>query len=412
VTPVRTVQLLAWRELRERLRSTGFAVSTLLSAGVIVVVVLVAGASGDDTTTYDVGVVGQRAAAVGEALDTIVANAGQELRVEVAVRELDDRATAVALVTDGDLDAALVASGTDGTSNDEADDGGPALEVVVDDELDDRLGALVQAADREVAVTGALTRAGASPEEAEAAISAPPPTLRSLDPEDPGGDRAQIAFIGVILLYGQVVGFGVWVASAIVEEKASRVVELLLAKATPGQLLTGKVVGIGVLGFVQLIAFVAFGLGFAAAVGTVDLPPGTGRVAVEVVAWFVLGFALYACLFAVGGAIASRPEELQTTTMPITMASMAALFAAVFAVNDPGGTVARLATFVPPAAPLVLPIRTAAGVIALWEAVLGAGLVVATIVAVIPLAGRIYAGGVLFTRGTLKLREALNRAGG
>jgi ABC-2 type transport system permease protein len=131
---------------------------------------------------------------------------------------------------------------------------------------------------------------------------------------------------------------------------------------------------------------------------------------VEVVAWFVLGYALYSCLFAVGGAIASRPEELQGTTFPITLLGMGGFFAAMFAGDDPAGPVARVATFVPPAAPLVMPVRSAAGELPLWEAIVGTGLVLATIAVVVPLAARIYAGGALFTRGQLKLRAALARA--
>jgi ABC-2 type transport system permease protein len=155
---------------------------------------------------------------------------------------------------------------------------------------------------------------------------------------------------------------------------------------------------------------VAAGLGTALALGQVDLPPGTAGLAAAVLGWFVLGFALYSCLFAVAGAIASRPEELQATTMPLSLLAMASFFVAVFTQDDPSGVAARVATFIPPAAPLVMPIRQAAGELPLWEAALGIALVLATIAAAIPLAGRIYAGGALFTRGRLKLRDAYARA--
>ena len=85
---------------------------------------------------------------------------------------------------------------------------------------------------------------------------------------------------------------------------------------------------------------------------------------------------------------------------------------AIFTSGDPGGIVARVATFVPPAAPMVLPVRAAAGELPMWEAVAGVGLVVATIAVVVPLAARIYAGGALFTKGQIKLRTALSQAEG
>jgi len=84
-------------------------------------------------------------------------------------------------------------------------------------------------------------------------------------------------------------------------------------------------------------------------------------IAAQVVAWFVLGFAFYSCLFAVGGALASRVEDLQSTTTPLTMVVMASFFAAITTGGNSSGPVARVATFLRPSAPLVLPIRVSAG---------------------------------------------------
>jgi ABC-2 type transport system permease protein len=391
----RTVLLVARREISERLRSKAFIVSTLISLVVLVVIVFVAGAaSDDDATTYDVGTVGDRPATVAQALASLVAGSDEiDRAVDITVESYPDAAAAERAVADGDIDVALV-----GTT------------MVVDSGIEPRLEALLASADREVTIAAALRDAGASQADVAAATSGSGLTLDELDPGDPDDDRAQLALIGTVLLYGQLLGFGFWVASGIVEEKASRVVELLLAKTTPGRLLAGKVLGIGLVGFVQLLGFVGLGLGLASASGRVDLPAGTTGVAVEVVAWFVLGFALYACLFAMSGAIASRPEELQGTTMPITLVAMGAFFVAIFASDDPGGVVARVATFVPPAAPLVLPVRAAAGELPLWEAAVGVGLVLATIAVVVPLAARVYAGGALFTRGQIKVRAALSQA--
>jgi ABC-2 type transport system permease protein len=389
---VRTVWLVLQREVGVRVRSRPFLVSTALSLALLVGIVVAMGiAAGEDTTRWDVGVVGDRAGAVADAAADLAAG---DDGVEVAVERLDDGAEAERRVAAGDLDAALVAEA-----------------VVVDDEVDPRLGTLLQAAHREVAVGEALQAAGASAEEAARAASPTPLAVRALDPDDPADERGAVAFIGVLLLYGQLLGLGYWVASGIVEEKASRVVELLLAKARPSRLLAGKLVGVGVLGLGQILLFVAAGLGAALALGQVDIPPGTYGLVAEVVAWFVLGYALYACLFAVSGAIAGRPEDLQATTMPLSLVTMAAFFAALFAQEDPSGAVARAATFFPPSAPLVMPMRSAAGELPLWEAALGVALVVATIAVAVPVAGRIYAGGALFTRGRLRVRDAYARAG-
>ena len=376
---MRTVWLVLKREVRTRIASKPLLISTVISAAVLIAIVVVIGATaGDGTVTYDLGVVGTRPAAVAAAAQDLAA--GDEGAV-LDIQQLDDRAEAERLVEAGDLDAALVGD-----------------DLVVKVEPDPRLGTLLQAAHREVALGEAVR---------EANVEAPPPlAVAPLEPDDQSEDRGTVAFIGVVLLYAQILGLGYWVASGIVEEKASRVVEILLAKARSSHLLAGKLVGIGTLGLAQLAVLVASGLGTALILGQVDLPPGTYGLAAAVGAWFVLGYALYSCLFAVAGAIASRPEELQGTTMPLSLLTMTGFFAAIFAQEDPTGVVARVGTFFPPSAPLVMPIRQAAGELPLWEAALGVALVLATIAVAIPLAGRIYAGGALFTRGRLRLRDA------
>lgn len=393
MSPASIIRLVAGREIRERGRSKEMVVSTIVSLVVIGVLVVLAGASDDDGPSYDVGTIGERPAEVADVMRNLAAGADSDDSdaVDLTVREVADRADAERRLADGDLDAVLAGD-----------------EILVESELDSELQALVQAAHRELAISDALAEAGASPDEV-AAASPEPLATRALDPDDDAEDRTGLATVGTFLLYAQLFGFGYWVASGIVEEKSSRVVEVLLAKAGPRPLLAGKILGIGAVALAQLVVFVAGGLALATAVGTVDLPPGTLRVAVELVGWFLLGFAIYACVFAMGGAIASRVEELQNTTGPITVVAMGAFFAALAAGNDPEGLVARIATFVPVSAPMVLPIRSAAGSLPAWEAAVAAALLVVTAVVVVRLAARIYAGGALFTRGQLKLRDALAR---
>ena len=115
--------------------------------------------------------------------------------------------------------------------------------VAVDRDLDPRLAALIESANREVAIARALSDVGASQADIDAASAAQTLTLEELDPAGRDEERAQIALIGTVLLYGQLLGFGFWVASGIVEEKASRVVELLLAKISASRLLAGQDLG-------------------------------------------------------------------------------------------------------------------------------------------------------------------------
>jgi ABC-2 type transport system permease protein len=396
VTRWQIIRLVAGREINERVRSKAFRISTAVSFGILVVVAVLPGLLADDgPTTYQVGVFGPRAEQLAARLPVVAELTGDD--VAVAVRPIPDAREGERLVDGGDLDAA-VGEGR----------------VIVDQELGDRLGFLVQEANRQVVAEDTLAGAGVRGEVAGRILMPERLEIVALDPEsDEDSDREGLVFFGTILLYGQLLGYGYWVASGVVEEKASRVVEILLAKAPPAQLLSGKIIGIGVIGLVQLVGMVVLGLVAASLSGSVDLPPGIVPVAIQVVAWFVVGFAFYSCLFAVGGAMASRVEELQSTTTPLSFLAMGSFFAAIFSGGDPGGPVAQVATFLPPSAPLVLPIRVAAGEVGLGTVLVSVAIVLVSIVAVVALAARVYAGGALHLRGQLGLRRALaaGRAG-
>lgn len=392
MTRWQVIRLVAGREIRERLRSKGFRISTAVTLALILAAaILPAVLRHNGPTTYDIGVYGAQADQLAARLPE-VAPLGDN--VAVRVRRLADAAEGERLVSSGAIDAAL----GDGR-------------VLVKRSLGNRLGFVVDETNRQVVGEAALGDAGVGGATARRILVPKPLDVRALKPKSKTeADRQALVFVGTILLYGQLLGFGYWVASGVVEEKVSRVVEVLLAKAPPAQLLAGKVIGIGAVGLLQLIAFVVLGLSAAAVAGSVDLPPQTVPVAAQVLVWFVLGFGLYSCLFAVGGAIASRVEELQSTTTPLTFVAMGSLFAAINAGGNPSGAVAKVATFIPFSAPMVLPIRVAAGDVGAGTVLGSVAIVLVTIAGVMALAARVYATGALHLRGQLKLRTAL-RAG-
>ena len=150
-----------------------------------------------------------------------------------------------AALRDGDVDVVLAGDAV-------RSDGAP----------DDQLLGLLQAANREVRSTAALRRAGLDEAARRAALAPPPLRVSTLRAVDPQRDRlAGLAFFTVLILYGQLLTYGYWVASGVVEEKASRVVEVLLATVRPRELLAGKVIGLGLLGLGQLLLIAAVGLG-------------------------------------------------------------------------------------------------------------------------------------------------------
>jgi ABC-2 type transport system permease protein len=175
----------------------------------------------------------------------------------------------------------------------------------------------------------------------------------------------------------------------------------------PWQLLTGKILGLGVLGLAQIIVVVLVGVGGALAFDVVDIPADLIGTAVTVVGWFVLGYALYASIFAVAASLVSRQEDLGTVLMPTSLVLVGAFVIGIQASSDPGGTLASVTSFVPGLSPLVMPVRQAAGQVALWEIALAVVLMLVAIALVVRLGGRVYSGALLRTSGKTKLREAL-----
>jgi ABC-2 type transport system permease protein len=123
--------------------------------------------------------------------------------------------------------------------------------------------------------------------------------------------------------------------------------------------------------------------------------------------WFILGYALYAAIFAVGASLVSRQEDLGTVLMPTTLVLVAAFVVGVQAASNPDGTLAVVTSYIPGLSQIVMPVRQAAGTVALWEIALAVLLMLAAIALMVRLGGRIYAGALLRTSGKTKLREAL-----
>lgn len=384
--------LVARREIVERGRERSFLISTLVSIVVLVAIVVVPSVLGlGGPSKQTLAVTPDVPSSLVQQLETRAEGFDVELTVDRAASVAEARAA----VSDGDADAALT-------------DRGRTLSAEQDP--DDELALLVQTVSRDVGTASALRERGADDETVRRLLDPAPVQTTQLDPGGDAEAAAGVAFVVVLLLYFQLIGYGNWVASGVVEEKSSRVVELLLATLKPWQLLAGKILGIGALGLVQLLGMAALGVGAAAASGAVDLPDSTGTAVLAVLPWFVLGYALYATLFALLAATVARQEDLQSATTPLNMLLMAAFFASFAAQSDPEGGVARVASLLPPSAPLVMPSRIVQDAAAGWEIALSAGLTVAAIAVVIPLAGRIYAGGALRTGKRASLRETWRAA--
>lgn len=381
---VSLVGLVARRELVERGRDRSFLVSTVLTLLVVVALAVIPTFVGG-TDRYDVGLADSAGLSAGALRESATA-----LDVRVRVHE-SDRATAERAVRGGDLSAALVAPG----------------EVVVRTELDGVLRAVLDGADATARGRASLTAAGLDPAAVGAALQVPPLRVLVQSPRDADATtRERIARVGTFVLYIQLVGYGLWVGLGVVEEKSSRVVEVLLAAVPARTLLAGKVLGIGLLGLAQLLAIGVVGLTAATLAGSVHLGAAAAYPIALVVGWFLLGYAFYATAMAAMAARVSRQEDLQNVTAPFTLLLVASFFGSLYAMDSPDSTAARVLAVVPPFSALVSPPRVAVGDAALWEVGLAVVLMLLAVAGLVVVAGRLYEGAVLRTGGRVGLREA------
>ena len=216
-------------------------------------------------------------------------------------------------------------------------------------------------------------------------------------------DFAQaMAFALAFLFYLSSVVFGTTLANSVVEEKQSRIVEIIATKIPVRQLLAGKVLGNTGLAVGQMALYAALGLvGLAFTSFGSFLPSVTGALGWFLV-FFLVGFLLIACLWAVAGALASRTEDVQSTSTPVTMLLLGIFFGSPFL----EGTAQTVLSYVPPASAVLMPQRIIEGDALWWEPVVALALLLVAAGVVVLGAERLYRRSLLQTQGRLSVREA------
>ena len=220
--------------------------------------------------------------------------------------------------------------------------------------------------------------------------------------------RGFLGIVFMVLLFITIVIYGMWVATGVAAEKSSRVMELMISAASPRQMLTGKVVGIGAAGLTQYLAIavpalilLVFQDRIAEAVLGSDWASGSQLVGLTPAllagygVFFLLGFALFALIYAAMGSFVSRPDDLQTLSLPLSLVAMVGYLTAIVALGGSGGSWVVIASFVPPFSPFVMLARIMVSAVEPWEVLLSVALLVAAIAVVAVIATRMYAAGVL-----------------
>lgn len=383
-------RLVAEREITTRVREKSFLVSTAITVIGIVAAIVVASYFQGRETTKDVAVVGAEARAVVQAASA--SSIATSDKTTLKSKPVDDVAAARAALRDGSVDAAVIPT----------QDG---FQLLGKDKLDGTVEQAVKAAASGVVLQ---QNAAAQDVDLDALQRGTVTSTKLLDPQPENADARQAAaFVMVILFFLTALGFGMTIAQSVTQEKESRVVEILAAAVPIRTLLWGKIAGNTLLALGQVLLMVAAAIGAVVATGQGDLLADLGGAFAWYVLFFVLGFGALSTLWAVAGALASRQQDLSSTTLPAQMLLMVPYFLGVAA----GDNVKEVVSMLPIVSTMVMPGRIAEGDVPLWQiGVAVAGTVVAAVL-LVRLGTAVYERTLLRTGQKTGYREALTIEG-
>jgi ABC-2 type transport system permease protein len=412
------IGLVARREYGERVRSRAFVFSTLLLAGLAVVVALLplmvrlvdrASVTRVAVTAVEPGLAERAVSVMDGFLNARLSATGGGGDTIFEFQPMDDAGRAVAAVRDGSVAATMLLT--------RSASGGIDAQVLSAGALGPDRAQLLQVGTFAVGVLDwtasqpATTRPFVIPTfavvDAAAGGSGSGGAVATVDAAEYASRRI-VGIVFVMLSFLTLVFYGLWVASGVVAEKANRVMELLISAATAPQLVVGKILGIGLAGLTQVALVLAPAvltlmasdriadavLGTATGSGSSLAALSPGLLGAFLV-YFVLGFALYAALYAGAGSLLSRAEDLQIVALPLSIPAIAGYLPAVLALSGGTSPFIRFASYVPLWSPFVMMARLSAGNVQPWELALSVGLLAATVPLVTWLAIRVFRAGVL-----------------
>lgn len=376
-------QLVAHREISTKVRDKTFIGSTVFMLVLVLAAVIIPAVLSGNRGPDKIAVLNDTGAKIVERADATNGHGTFE------VTRVADQAEAEHLVTDGKVKAALLP----------ADHG---YVVLGDDRLDLNLQAMLREAVVNVGTEQNAAGAGLTPEQLRVNTQL---QERLLNPGPLPDVVSQFVNIGLALVfYMTALGFGMMIAQSVVQEKESRVVEILAAAVPIRALLWGKVIGNTVLALTQIVV-----IGAASLIGLlVTDQAGVVKVVAPVAGWFVvffvLGFVALAGLWAVAGSLATRQEDLGSTTLPGQMILMIPFFFSVFA----GSQATAIASFVPIASSMSMPARMLTENVPVWEPLLAILILLVATVLIVRVAARLYERTLLQTGRRMGYREAIS----
>lgn len=391
------IGLVAAREIKERMRGRIFRVGTLIMlavvAGAILIPKLTSSNNSNGSQSAKVGVVGS----LSPALRSAMSAAGQSVEINVRFVAEPNRKSVDRLIRSGHLDLAIVNS----------------RDLLVSDPSGSSNGDQVaEAAAVDLGVTKVFESAGLTPGQiADIDHAKNLPVVNVGTSPSKGGTKGTSVF-GIIFTFLMLTQYNTWILLGVMEEKSSRVVEVLLGALRPIQLLAGKVLGIGTVALAQASAVVIVALVLGESVGS-DFLQGTGALSVaSTVVWLVLGYSFYCWVYAAAGSMAERQDQVQSLAFPLTIPIMIGyIFSLITASTGDPSLLFKVLAYIPLTAPFAMPTMVGLGDVAWWQFVASALISIVATYGVAKVAASIYSRSILRTGRRVTYREALSNSG-
>ena len=383
----RRTWIVALREIRERGGSRAYRISTVLAALLVAAVILIPALIGG-SKTYHVGLTGTVPAGAVAELEARSGAVGRQLEtVRYATLGQGERA-----VRDKKVDVLLV----DGSRLEWRTGSDSTLTAVIANAL--QAVHIRQQADRLGIPAGQLAQL-LTP------VTLTSHTIGAAHTADK--DANTVGFIAVGLLYVAISFYAGFVLTGVVQEKANRVAEVLLARMPAREVLAGKVLGIGAVGLGQFALIAAVAAVTVRLMNHADAPNIAGDVLGWTLIWFILGYLFYSVLYAALGATTSRIEDAQSAIAPITGLMLLSYLAVIYAEENPDAALTVILSYLPPTAPIVMTYRVAVHAVPGWQIATAAVVMALAIWALMRAAGRVYNGALLRSGGRIPLRDLL-----
>lgn len=356
LSPAQGAWIVAEREIMTRLKSKAFVISTAIMLLVVLAGVVIG------------GLVSQGGFGSSDTKVAVVAGAEAELGDGFEVTAVADRAAAEQLVRDGDVDAAIVEGG----------DTPVGLTVIAND----------------------------SPPTDVLQVLSASPSVELLDPSETSFMLGYLIAMGFgMVFYMTAMTFGMTIAQSVVEEKQTRIVEILLATISARTLLAGKILGNSILALGTVVAAIALAAVGMLATGQDILLGELGTALIWFGILFAFGFVLVAAMYAASAALVSRQEDIGSVASPVMMLVMIPFFLIIFFFDNP--QVLTIMSYVPFSAPTAMPMRLYFGDAAWWEPIVSMGVLLVSIAIVLWIGSRIYENSIMRTGARVKLSEAI-----